>query len=142
MLLSISVGDIRNTILLKFAVHLKPMEAEDIRTYCLQKPEVSEHFPFDDVTLVFKVKGKIFALCALDAHPLWINLKCDPERSAGLREHHPAIIPGYHMNKVHWNTIILDGSLPAPFILGLIDHSYDLVSASIKGKSKRNTVKK
>ena len=114
---------------------------EGLCAYIETKPGCTRDMPFDFDTLCFRIGKKIFVLMNWQDDPVTINLKCDPERSAGLREHHPAIIPGYHMNKVHWNTIILDGSLPAPFILGLIDHSYDLVSASIKGKSNRNTVK-
>jgi len=102
------------------------MNIEEFREYCLSKPEVTEDFPFDEVTLVFKVMGKMFALTNLDGE--WsLNLKCDPERAIALREEYPAIKPGFHMHKAHWNTIIMDGSLKSGLIKELIDHSYQLV---------------
>ena len=108
------------------------MNLEIIRTFCLSKKGVSEEFPFDEETLVFKVMGKIFCLTSLD-NPVSINLKCDPEKALILREEHEEIQPGYHMNKVHWNTVSLIGSLSDKFILDLIEHSYNLV---VKGLSK------
>lgn len=102
------------------------MNIEDIRNYCLLKKETIEDLPFDENTLVFKVQDKIYALTNLEGD-LSINLKCDPEKAITLREHYEAILPGYHMNKKHWNTVKLDGSLKPPFIEQLIDHSYDLV---------------
>ncbi|OWY23708.1 MmcQ/YjbR family DNA-binding protein [Sphingobacteriales bacterium UPWRP_1] len=110
------------------------MDIENIRNYCLQKPGVTEGFPFDEVTLVFKVMGKMFALLALDATPKQINLKCDPERAIQLRSEYNAIKPGYHMNKANWNTLVLDGSVSAALVLQLIDHSYDLVRNSLPKK--------
>lgn len=110
---------------------LATMDAETLRDYCLSKPGVSEEFPFDTVTLVFKVGGKIFALCALDESPLRVNLKCDPEKAVSLREHHPSILPGYHMNKRHWNTLVMDGSIPPGLVKELIDHSYKLIMSSL-----------
>jgi predicted DNA-binding protein (MmcQ/YjbR family) len=107
------------------------MNIEDIREYCLAKKGVSEGFPFDDVTLVFKVMGKMFLLCSLDRDILSFNAKCDPERAVELREAYAAVTPGYHMNKQHWNTIQLDGSLPDTLIAYLIDHSYTLVTESL-----------
>ncbi len=104
------------------------MNIEEIRAYVLTKPSVEECFPFGNETLVFKTKGKIFLLASLEAHPLKINLKCDPERAIELRERYACILPGYHMNKKHWNTIVLDGSLSNDQITGMIDHSYKLVS--------------
>ena len=102
------------------------MNIEEFREYCMAKPGVTEEFPFDEVTLVFKVAGKVFVLTNLDGD--WsLNLKCDPERAIELREQYPAIQPGYHMNKVHWNTVMMDGSLSQKLILELIDHSYQLV---------------
>lgn len=102
------------------------MNIEEVREYCISKPGVTEEFPFDEVTLVFKVMGKMFLLTNLDGD--WtLNLKCDPQRAIELREMYPAIQPGYHMHKVHWNTIMMDGSLGQPLILELIDHSYQLV---------------
>jgi predicted DNA-binding protein (MmcQ/YjbR family) len=110
------------------------MDIESIREYCLSKPDVTEGFPFDADTLVFKVKEKIFALTSLSG-PLSINLKCDPEKAISLREQYTDIIPGYHMNKKHWNTIFINGALTDRMITEMIDHSYDLVLHS--GKSKR-----
>ena len=102
------------------------MNIEEFREYCLSKPGTSEEFPFDEVTLVFKVVGKMFALTNLDGD--WsINLKCDPERAIELREEYSAIQPGVHMNKTHWNTLIMDGSLNERLIRELTDHSYQLV---------------
>jgi len=111
------------------------MDIEAIRAYCLTKKGVEEGFPFDDTTLVIKVGGKIFVLMNLDADPS-MNLKCDPGRAIDLREANPAIIPGYHMNKKHWNTVVLDGSLTKRLILEMIDHSYDLVFQSLPLKSR------
>lgn len=102
------------------------MNIEEIRDYCMAKPGVTEEFPFDETTLVFKVMGKMFALTNLDGD--WsLALKCNPERAIELREQYPAIRPGYHMSKVHWNTVMMDGSLSQKLILELIDHSYQLV---------------
>ena len=109
------------------------MDIEAIRAYCLTKKGVEEGFPFDDATLVIKVGGKIFVLMNLEGDPS-MNLKCDPDRAVDLREANPAIIPGYHMNKKHWNTVVLDGSLSKKLILGMIDHSYDLVFQSLPVK--------
>jgi len=106
------------------------MDVEAIRAYCLTKKGVEEGFPFGDTTLVIKVGGKIFVLMNLDGDPS-MNLKCDPDRAVDLREANPAIIPGYHMNKKHWNTVVLDGSLPKRLILEMIDHSYNLVFQSL-----------
>lgn len=95
----------------------------------------TESFPFGQETLVFKVKEKVFALAALDAHPAAANLKCDPERAIDLREEYDGLIlPGYHMNKKHWNTVQIEGNLPTRLLVELIDHSYDLV---VNGLSKK-----
>lgn len=102
------------------------MDVVSLREYCISKKSVTESFPFDDETLVFKVSGKIFALVSLEGD-LTINLKCDPSLALELRERYPAVTPGYHMNKVHWNTILLDGSIPDKEILSWVDHSYELV---------------
>ncbi|HZK94788.1 MAG TPA: MmcQ/YjbR family DNA-binding protein [Prolixibacteraceae bacterium] len=109
------------------------MDIESIRVYCLTKKGVEEGFPFGDTTLVIKVGGKIFVLMNLDGDPS-MNLKCDPDRAIELREENPTIIPGYHMNKKHWNTVVLDGSLPKKLILEMIGHSYDLVLKSLPVK--------
>jgi predicted DNA-binding protein (MmcQ/YjbR family) len=105
------------------------MDIESLREYCISKRNVTEGFPFGDDTLVFKTDGKIFALVNLDGD-LSINLKCEPALAIDLREKYPSVIPGYHMNKKHWNTIYLDGSIPDKEIFSWIDHSYERV----KGK--------
>jgi predicted DNA-binding protein (MmcQ/YjbR family) len=105
------------------------MDIEALRAYILQKKDVTEGFPFGEDTLVFKVNNKIFLLTGLDSSPLQFNVKCDPERAVELREEFPeSILPGYHMNKKHWNTVVIDGSVPNRLLKELIDHSYDLVS--------------
>lgn len=111
------------------------MDIEAIRAYCLTKKGTEEGFPFDDTTLVIKVGGKIFILISLEGDPS-MNLKCDPDRAIDLRETNPAIVPGYHMNKKHWNTVMLDGSLSKKLILEMIDHSYDLVLKSLPAKQR------
>jgi predicted DNA-binding protein (MmcQ/YjbR family) len=104
------------------------MNAEELRDYVLQKPSVTEGFPFGEDTLVFKVNGKIFLLVALDASPLQFNVKCDPGKAIELREEYPdVVLPGYHMNKKHWNTVVIDGTLSRKQIAGMVDDSYDLV---------------
>lgn len=104
------------------------MDAEQIREYVLQKPLVTEGFPFGEDTLVFKVKDKMFLLLALEASPLQFNVKCDPDEAIALRETYPeTVLPGYHMNKKHWNTIIVDGRLSAKQLYLMIDNSYKLV---------------
>lgn len=104
------------------------MNVEEIRDYAIAKPDAEEGFPFGESTLVFKVKGKIFLLLSLEAEPLQFNAKCDPERAMELREQYEAVLPGYHMNKKHWNTIIVDGTLSNKQLRELIDHSYELVA--------------
>lgn len=110
------------------------MHIEMIREYCLSMKNVKETFPFDEHTLVFKVMGKMFALIGLNDDPLRINLKCDPERALQLRDEFEEIMPGYHMSKVHWNTIILQGKITWPLLKSLIDHSYELIVASLPKK--------
>ena len=116
------------------------MNIEQIREYCLSLHGVTEDMPFGDDTLVFRVMNKIFALVNLSGETS-INLKCDPSRAIDLREEHPSIIPGYHMNKQHWNTIIMDGRLKKELITSLIDHSYELVAASLP-KAKKEELKR
>lgn len=111
------------------------MNIEKIREYCLNKPAVTESFPFDEVTLVFKVAGKMFVLVNLDGN-LSINLKCDPEKALELREHYPTVLPGYHMNKRLWNTVLLDGTLDNALVKSWIDDSYDLVVAKLPKKDR------
>jgi predicted DNA-binding protein (MmcQ/YjbR family) len=108
------------------------MDIEQFRAYCLSKPGTTEECPFGPDTLVFKVMGKMFALCSIDNFGD-VNLKCDPERAIELREQYEQVNPGYHMSKVHWNTVTLDG-LSKSFISELIDHSYELVTASLPKK--------
>ena len=111
------------------------MNVEEYRAYCISKKGVTESFPFDQQTLVFKVMGKMFALCGLERRPTQINLKCDPERSVELRAaYDELIIPGWHMSKLHWNTVIIEDRLPQELIKELIDHSYDLVVKSLTKK--------
>jgi predicted DNA-binding protein (MmcQ/YjbR family) len=107
------------------------MTAEELRAACLGMAGATEELPFNPETSVFKVGGKMFALSALDERPLEISLKCDPELAAQLRAAHPAIRAGYHLNKRHWNTITLDGSVPDRTVLDMIEDSYDLVVASL-----------
>ncbi len=107
------------------------MNIEQLREYCLSKPDTEETLPFGPDTLVFKVNTKVFLLTGLNTHPLQFNVKCDPDKAVELREEYPhSILPGFHMNKKHWNTIIVDGSLGNKQLQGFIDDSYSLV----KGK--------
>lgn len=102
------------------------MNVEELRELCISKKGVTEEFPFDESTLVFKVMGKMFALVALERLPPQCNLKCDPERSEELRETYDgSIVPGYHMSKKHWNTLFLE-QLPPQLINDLVDHSYEI----------------
>jgi predicted DNA-binding protein (MmcQ/YjbR family) len=112
------------------------MNIEELRTYCLSLKGVTEDFPFDESTLVFKVVGKLFCLTDLEG-PLSINVKNEPEKNVELREEYPAIKPGYHMSKIHWNTVEIDGSIPDDFIKNLIDESYDLVVMKLKKQEQQ-----
>ena len=116
------------------------MNIESYREYCLQKPGTTEHFPFNEDTLVFKVMGKMYALSSLmsweNGEPR-INLKCDPEEAILLREKYPeSVLPGYHMNKQLWNTVVLNGELTPKQILQFIDDSYTLIVNSLTKKLK------
>jgi len=111
------------------------MDIDELRKHCLKKAGVTEGFPFDNDTLVFKVGYKIFALINLNP-PLSINLKCNPEIAIDLREEHEEIKPGYHMNKRHWNTIDLEGRLTNEVIIKLVNNSYDLVYQKLSNKEK------
>lgn len=117
------------------------LNLEDIRKYCAKKSGVTEDFPFDFSTLVFKVGPKIFGLTNIDSDGLWINLKCDPFLSLELRSRYSQITPGYHMNKKHWNTVYIDGTIPDSEILELIDHSYELVFKGLKKREKESILK-
>ena len=110
------------------------MNIEEVREYCLRKKSVEEGFPFDDTTLVFKVAGKIFALLSLDEKRL--NLKCNPQKAVELREKYSFVIPGYHMHKKYWNTILLEHDINSSLLTRLIDHSYDEVVAKLPLKLK------
>ncbi|ALJ00492.1 MmcQ/YjbR family DNA-binding protein [Rufibacter tibetensis] len=110
------------------------MNIEQFREHCLSKPQVEETLPFDQDTLVFKVAGKMFALCSMSHYAEGVALKCDPERAVDLREQYPAIQPGYHMNKKHWNTISPEAFLPMGLLPELIDHSYNLVVQGLPKK--------
>jgi predicted DNA-binding protein (MmcQ/YjbR family) len=113
------------------------MNASDLRSWCLQHAGAVEDFPFGPEPSVFKVEGKMFALSVLDRVPLEISLKCEPELAEQLRRSYPAIGPGYHLDKRHWNTVTLDGSLPEPFVRDLIEDSYDLVVSALPQRLRR-----
>jgi len=111
------------------------MNIEEFRDYCLAKPGVSEEMPFGPDTLVFKVGGKIFALTDINTFAS-INLKCEPIKALQLREEYDAIKPGYHMNKKHWNTVLINGQIRYSLLMELIDHSYNLVYAGLTKSEK------
>jgi predicted DNA-binding protein (MmcQ/YjbR family) len=112
------------------------MNIEELREYCLSLKGTTEHFPFDDVTLVLKVQGKMFALIPLDNIETQIALKCDPERAINLREEYSAIVPAWHFNKKHWNSVLIDHTISTDFLCELIRHSYELVVSSLPKKLK------
>ncbi len=109
------------------------MNLEEFRNFCLSLAHVSEGFPFDNKTLVFKVHGKMFALCDVDKFES-VNLKCDPEKAIDLREQFSGIFAGYHMSKKHWNTVQLNADVDDKLLLDLTKHSYDLVFAKLPKK--------
>jgi predicted DNA-binding protein (MmcQ/YjbR family) len=117
------------------------LSLESFKNYCLSKKGVTACFPFDDETLVFKVSSKMFALTNINNPLFQVNLKCEPFMSEDLRREFPAIIPGYHMNKKHWNTVIIDGSISDDKILFLVDLSFDLVYNKLK-KSEKQELRK
>ena len=112
------------------------MNLEQLRTYCLSKQDSSETLPFGPETIVYTVKGKAFALTSSTTERARVNLKCNPEFALELRNEYEEIIPGWHMNKKHWNTVYLDGKLKTKFIHELIDHSYEQVLAKIPNSKK------
>jgi len=114
------------------------MNVAELQSYCLQKKSAIMEFPFDDVTMVIKVGNKMFILISTDKDPITINLKCDPFLADSLRASYQAITPGYHMNKRHWNTVLMDKSIPDKMIKEMIDDSYDLVYAKLSMKEKEN----
>jgi predicted DNA-binding protein (MmcQ/YjbR family) len=107
------------------------MNPAELRDHCLSFAGAEETFPFGPETSVFKVGGKMFALSQLGADSLRVSLKCEPALAEGLRGAHAAVIPGYHLNKRHWNTVIIDGSLPEQMIKDMIEDSYDLVVSGL-----------
>jgi predicted DNA-binding protein (MmcQ/YjbR family) len=107
------------------------MNLELIREYCLSKKGVTEEYPFDEVSPVYKVIGKIFLIASIE-HPPGINIKAAPEDIVDMRERYESVVPGYHMNKTHWNTVYLDGTIPSKLILEWIDNSYNLIAAKLK----------
>ncbi|MBL7920868.1 MAG: MmcQ/YjbR family DNA-binding protein [Bacteroidia bacterium] len=117
------------------------MSIEEIREYCLLKRGVTESFPFDNETLVFKA-GKMFLLTGLNSNPVQFNVKCDPQIAIELREKYDFVQPGYHMNKQHWNTVTCDGRATKKQIFEWIDHSYDLIVQSLPKKQREELLKK
>ncbi|MDP5076821.1 MAG: MmcQ/YjbR family DNA-binding protein [Nonlabens sp.] len=116
------------------------MHIDELQDYCMAKKGVTAEFPFDEVTLVFKVMGKMFCLAGLDRFERGepsINLKCDPEKAIALREEYDGtVIPGYHSNKKHWNTVLLDRDIPQQELRSWIDHSYELVASKLTRADK------
>lgn len=106
------------------------MNFAQFQQYCISLPDVTEEFPFGPDTVVYKVSGKMFALADINFFES-INLKCDPEEALELRERYPAVAPGYHMNKKHWNTVTMDNSIPTTLLVTWIKNSYDLVLAGL-----------
>ena len=122
------------------------MDLAEFREYCLSKPSTTEDTPFGPDVLVFKVRGKMFALAALEAVPTTVNLKCDPDLALDLRDRYDQVRPGYHMNKKHWNTIEIESGIPDADLRKMIDHSYDLVikklsksRAKVGARSRRSS---
>jgi predicted DNA-binding protein (MmcQ/YjbR family) len=108
------------------------MNIETLQEYCLSKPDTEETLPFGPDTLVYKVNSKVFLLMGLDNEDLRFNVKCDPDKALELREEFPCVLPGFHMNKKHWDTIVVDGSVSVKQLKEWIDHSYDLVTKKKK----------
>ncbi len=113
------------------------MNIEELREYCIKKENVEEAFPFDLDTLVFKVSGKMFLLSSISERPVQFNVKCDPEKALELRAAHSCVLPGYHMNKQHWNTVVCDGSVSRKLLFQWIDDSYDLVAKKKSSREKK-----
>lgn len=113
------------------------MNIEELRDYCIAKPAVTESFPFDENTLVFKVAGKMFLLTDL-VDRLSMNIKNTPAKVLELREQYPSVLPGYHMNKVHWVTVLIDGSVPDVLLKQWIDESYKLIVSGFSRKERLN----
>jgi predicted DNA-binding protein (MmcQ/YjbR family) len=113
------------------------MRPAELRDHCLAFPGAAETFPFGPQTSVFKVAGKMFALSSLGERPLRVSLKCEPQLAEQLRDAHEAVRPGYHLNKRHWNTVVLDGSLPGQMIKDMVEDSYDLVVSKLSRSRQR-----
>ena len=113
------------------------MNAAELRDHCLSFTGAEETFPFGPETSVFKVTGKMFALSQLGADSLRVSLKCEPELAEALRGEHAAVLPGYHLNKRHWNTVVIDGSLPDDALRNMIEDSYDLVVSKLPQSRRR-----
>jgi len=118
------------------------MDIESLRNYCLSKQAAEETLPFGPDTLVYKVGGKIFLICSMNAEPLQFNVKCDPEKVIELRERYECVQPGYHMNKKHWNTILVDGTVSNSMLKEWIDDSYELIVDSLPAKTKAQLKRK
>ena len=112
------------------------MDRAELRRWCLAQAGAVEDFPFGPATSVFKVGGRIFAISALDRAPLEVSVKCEPELAVQLRDTYAAIRPGYHLNKRHWNTVTLDGSLPDQLVRDLVEDSYDLVVSALPKRTR------
>ncbi|MFC7340780.1 MmcQ/YjbR family DNA-binding protein [Saccharopolyspora griseoalba] len=112
------------------------MTPGELRELCLEMPGADETFPFDESSSVFKVSGKIFAIAPLQAAPLRVSLKCDPDLAVELRLRYPAITGGYHLNKKHWNTVVVDGSVPDDLVRQMVEDSYDLVVAGLPRRER------
>ena len=112
------------------------MNIETVREYCLSKLNVEETLPFGPDVIVFKVSGKMFLLLPLNSEKLQFNVKCNPDLAIELREQYDCVIPGYHMSKQHWNTIIVDGTVSTKILKEWIDHSYDLIVAGLPKKKR------
>ena len=112
------------------------LTVELLREHCRSKPGSQETFPFDMRTLVFKVAGKMYALCGINGDPLELSLKCDPDEAEALRSLYPAVKPGYHLNKRHWNTVTLDGTVGDELVLEWLDGSYERVVAGLTKRDR------
>ncbi len=112
------------------------MDFDAARTYFLSRPEAVEDFPFGPDVYVYKILGKMFATLGTEDGLARMNLKCDPEEALALRDIYEAVLPGYHMNKAHWNTVLLDGSIPRGEIERMIDRSYGLVVRKLRKKTR------
>lgn len=117
-------------------IHRLKMNIEELRDYCLSKKAVEESLPFGPEALVFKVMGRVFLIASLDSEPLQFNVKCDPEKAIELREEYNNVTPGFHMNKKHWNTIVIDSTVGDVLLADWITHSYDLVINKLTKKQK------